>query len=138
MKPEPRGMGDDNEKMRERTPIVETDGLSSQQLMALAAIAEQSHSPAFGASLNRVKECLSAAGLNNLGANVAIKTLERKGLIAIKDESDSCNADHFVVRVIDNGWDFLEANHDTLVLEEAPPPRDQRVTPPSSDDDVSF
>lgn len=124
--------------MNARIPIAMTDGLSQHELATLLEIAEQTFAPEEKVAIRFIRDSLEKAGHRGVAVALALKMLGRKNLIETSLESDWNSHDEYpAVRVTDEGWHWLEANQDKLILKvDATTQQTARVE--SSSDDIPF
>lgn len=124
--------------MNARTPIANTDGLSPHELATLVEIAEQTFSPGEKVAIRFVRDSLEKAGHRGVAVALALKMLGRKNLVETSSETDwNGNDEYPVVRVADEGWHWLEANQDKLVL-KVDTTKQQVVPAESTSGDILF
>ena len=128
-------------QLAEETPVATSGGLSSHELAALVEIAEQTVTPGEVVATAIVRNALERAGHTGVAVALALKMLARKDLVELSTESDwNSHEDYAVVKVSDEGWNWLEANQDKLVLQREIS-QEERGTEPSSTggaDDIPF
>ena len=109
------------QQLTQKTPIVATDGLSQHELATFVEIAEQTTAPGETVAITPVRHALGNAGYAGLAVVLALKMLARKDLVELSTESGWQNhEDYAVVKISDQGWNWLEANQDKLVLRMEP------------------
>lgn len=126
------------QQLVQKTPIVATDGLSQHELATLAEIADQATEELVPTSF--IRNALGNAGYSGLAVSLALKMLARKDLVELSTESGwRDHEDYVVVKISDQGWNWLEANQDKFTL-IAEPTKERSggisLTPP--DDDIPF
>jgi hypothetical protein len=104
-------------QLTEETPVATTGGLSSHELAALVEIAEQTFTPGEVIATAFVRNALEKAGHTGVAAALALKMLARKDLVEFSTESDwNSREDYIAVKISSEGWNWLEANQDKLIL----------------------
>jgi hypothetical protein len=119
------------------TPIATTDGISALERTVFLEIANLVYSPSHSVRLDRLHEGLSEGEYRAFAINLAMKMLDRKGLIEFSTEKDFRDEDYAAVKVTDQGWQWLEANRDGLLLTHRPPEPEPHPSVPE-DDEVPF
>lgn len=122
------------------TPVAATGGLSSHELATLVEIAEQTFTPGEAVATTFLRNALERAGHTGVAIALALKMLARKDLVELATESDGNYDEYTAVKVSDEGWRWLEANQDKLVLTRAVSHQDASNTPSSGSqgDEIPF
>jgi hypothetical protein len=106
--------------MNAKTSVAPTDGLSPHELATLVEIAEQSFAPGEKVAIRFIRDSLEKAGHRGVAVALALKMLSRKNFVETSSESDwNGNEEYPVVRLTEEGWNWLEANQDKLSLMKA-------------------
>jgi hypothetical protein len=112
----------DNAALIENAPVAATGGLSQHELATLVTLADCGTSPDEYWAVHQVLIGMENAGYRGVATKLGLKMLERKGFVEFSSESDGFNDDFSVVRITEDGWGWLEANRNLLVLFEKPKP----------------
>lgn len=115
-----------------KTPIALTDGLTPHELATIIEIAEQTCSPGEILPVHSIRKNLEKAGYRGVAVTLALKMLSRKNLVETSSDADWNGNEYSAVTVTDEGWRWLEANQERLILTREPTPMDANE-PPSSD-----
>lgn len=128
-----------NIEVTQKLLIPEKSGLAEHERVTLEEIAELVDSPNERINTVRVKSECEKRRLRKFTVNLATKMLERKGLVELTAEEDQYNSYQFV-RITDEGWAWLEINHEHLLLylpyPGKPEPDEEEVKYPN--DEVPF
>jgi hypothetical protein len=125
------------ERFAKQNPVSPTNGLAPHEFATLVGIAEECDTTHTGLSLNAVKRVLGEMGYNHIAAMLAVKKLERVGFVEVIE--DSWNNEQFdVVKITNEGWEWLDSNQDKLamkILPKSTPLVDSDGPPPFPVDD---
>lgn len=99
-----------------------TGDLSAIEVAALRAIASYTQSLFDYISFSCVVSTMNDAGLDSAAASISIKILSRKRLIDISRYEDRFGNTEVSVKMLPEGWNWLEANHERIDFEKRPPP----------------
>lgn len=90
--------------------IPEGSGLTEHEKCALHQAARLVESPNEPVSVFKVREEVTSSGFTSMGANLAIKMLERKSLVELLELPEDFNRTFWAVKVTDEGWLWLQQN----------------------------
>ncbi|MGB5949958.1 MAG: hypothetical protein WBG82_11610 [Parvibaculum sp.] len=125
--------------IKTRSPLKDDGGLSPHEIMVLASIMESRSGPEEGVSHWTVQQALDRQGYNNLGLNIGIERLLRKGLITSAKEANFDSDPCTVYFVEDAGSTWLLENVDMLDLRATPKRRSKKPDFPSNlDEEIPF
>jgi len=99
-------------------PVADTEGLSQNELVALATVMQKRRSPEAGVSEHdRIKNYLTiVAGFNDLGVSLALQGIIDKGMVTTAIETSRYLGDRVVYSMTEKGVQCLMRNEDKLVL----------------------
>ncbi|MCH8827963.1 MAG: hypothetical protein IID45_00135 [Planctomycetes bacterium] len=117
------------------SPIADVEGLSQNEIITLAAIAENSDHPTEGVANHVIRQDAESAGYTRLATTLALSSLLDKQYIESAIEKDYNGFDYTVTKLCSAGMKWLMANQDKLVLKRDPPNPHSSAPP---DDDVPF
>jgi len=100
------------------SPVVETEGLSQHEMVALVTVMQNSFISMEGVSAYRIKEDMNKAGFTDIAVSLALKSLRHKDMLALKTVQDEQGYDYHVYFVSSVGEQWLLDNQDKLVLKE--------------------
>ncbi len=126
--------------LKATTPVALTDGLSPHELATLIEIAEQTNSPADPIAIYALRDALEKAGYRGVAVSLALKVLGRKSLVEtaiIVRPTYGDTEEYPGVKLTDDGWNWLDANQDKLVL-KVEAVAEKPVTTGYSGDDIPF
>lgn len=98
------------------SPIVDTEGLSQHEMVALVMVAENMESPNNFVSVYTIRQDMMKAGFTKIAITLALKSLLDKQLLELSEESDYNGNPYIVYGVTDKGMNWLFKNEDKLVL----------------------
>ncbi len=112
-------------EMERASPVPATSGLLPYEVATLVKIAETAYSPDDTVAFSTLKSSLAKEGFLGIAVSLAIKKLSRMNLLETGKEHSWNNNEEFpVVKVSEEGWEWLEGNKANLKLTDAPPPDD--------------
>lgn len=114
-----------------RTSIAESGGLTPPEFSGLAVLAAHFSRNGYAMSGHKFHVDMERAGFNDLGSALALRGLERRGLIIGKPVEDQYDP-YMGYEVTEDGMTWLEQNQATLKLTQPPMPLS------SSDTDLPF
>jgi hypothetical protein len=115
--------------------VPEASGLVDHERVTLEVAAELATSPNDKVSVFSIKKMVEECGYRQLAGTIAIKMLERKGLIEMVEDEDYNRNIFWAVVITDEGWLWLEMNNHNLDLKL--PPKTS-PTPQDHADEVPF
>ena len=104
-----------NMKVLSESLIKETEGLSLHEVIALASIMQNTNAPN-GVYQDTIFEDMDRAGSTKLASKIALKTLEKKGMIQVIENADFNDHVYFTYALLDKGENWLIDNQDKLKL----------------------
>lgn len=114
------------------SPLRETEGLSSHEVVALVSVMQNTFVTQEGVSAWQIKDDLNKAGFTDIAISLALRSLKKKALIWTDTATDR-NGDPYTVYLATNhGEEWLLTNQDKLVL------RRDRKPGAADEDDVPF
>jgi hypothetical protein len=105
------------EDITEASLLSLSEGLSQSEVLALAIIASEVELPGESVSVYITKRGAEAAGLTNLGFNLALRKLKSKDLIELKEEWEN-NSPYMTILLNDQGWDWIEENESKFTVQK--------------------
>lgn len=124
--------------MENASPQPATSGLLPYELATLVEIGDSADSPDETVSVRRVRDALYNSGLKGIAVSLAIKALERKGLVELTTEQDYNGNQFAVIRLSNEGWLWLEENKQSLELRTRRASNAASVGQEFPDNDVPF
>lgn len=108
------------------TPVVEHEGLQGHEIALLIFTAENQFTSEDYMGVHSLKDEMSKAGYTNIATGVAIRKLERKGMVETSMDTDWNNNRYLVCKVTTKGEDWILANQESLKFrkDEKQPPED--------------
>ena len=111
-------------------------GLSSPELMLIAAVASETESPEASSVLWRIKEAAERQGLTPIGFQLALQRLRTKEFVRVVDEFDAESERAYkLVSLTQEAWAWIDLNEERFVTQ-----RRKKRTPVDdfADDDIPF
>jgi hypothetical protein len=124
------------QSVAEASPLVEIQGLSQQEIVALVIIAEDTTAADDLLAAWNVSQSMERAGFTKIATRLATERLIKKQLIeAVAAESEHEQGGTYTAfRVLPKGLDWLDRNEDKLVLRKA----GRNTEPRTAEDDIPF
>jgi hypothetical protein len=120
------------------SPVVDTEGLKSNEIAILLFIAENQFTDEESVGIYRIKNQMEKAGYNDLGTAVGLRTLLRKGFVTtlMVQEHWNSNDEFSAARLTTKGEDWILDNQDKLVFrsEKTNEKINSTITPVGPDD----
>jgi DNA-binding PadR family transcriptional regulator len=120
------------------SPIVDVEGLSQHEMVALVSLAENLESPSHFVGTYQIRQDMERAGFARVATFIALTSLSRKGLVTAEEDSDQNGNTFMIYRLTLAGVDWLMKNQDKLVLREEPRTAWPNPFSGSADDDIQF
>lgn len=98
------------------TPVVQQEGLNSQEIALLLLIAQNQFTSEETISVYILREEMNKAGYTLIATGVALRLLQKKGMLETSQESDWNNNYQLVCRLTAKGEDWVLSNQDKLVF----------------------
>jgi nucleoside 2-deoxyribosyltransferase len=117
------------------SPLKETEGLSPHEIVGVVTVAENTDSPDEWIAARSVRQDMQRAGYTAIAVTLALRSLLKKGMVAVRTDQDYNGNEFVVYSVTDRGMEWLEANQDQLVLERRSPPKRASPSPFDSDEE---
>ena len=117
------------------TPVVEQEGLNSHEIALLLLTAENQFSTEDTMGVYSLKDEMGKAGYTQIATGVALRLLNRKGLIETAMESDWNNNSYLTCKLTEKGEDWVLSNQDKLIFRKD---YKQQSLSTSEDDDLPF
>lgn len=111
----------DESSIRDLAPLSTTEGLSPHEQAFLVLTAQRMDSEAETVPAAVVRQSMQRAGFNDLAVTLAFRALSKKRLIETELNSAFNEEPWNAYRVLDAGFDWLEANRDSLSLRSEGP-----------------
>ena len=102
------------------TQIAPTNGLASHEFHTLVQIAKTNTIPGSSIDSTQILTFVEGLGFTKLAASLALHMLARKGLVQIGSELGEWDVPYSVVGMTHEGWAWLNANQDQLILSSPP------------------
>jgi hypothetical protein len=102
------------------SPVVDTEGLSQHELVALVTVMQNSFISEEGVTSYKIKEDMNNAGFTDIAVSLALTSLSQKSMIKTDITTDFNGNPYRVYNVISKGSDWLFRHQDLLVLKEQP------------------
>jgi len=120
-----------------KNPVKATEGLNPHEFAALVIIFEQS---TLNGSISPHSVCndMERAGFTSTAASIALRTLEKKGLVKVSLEHDFNGNEWRVFSATDEGNDWVINNQESITLHNSTSTRSQRKVPTAPEDDLPF
>lgn len=99
------------------SPLNETEGLSTHEIVALATVMQNQFSPTDTVAAYQIKGDMNKAGFTDIAVSISLRSLSRKNMVASDMTSDFNGNEYAAYRVIEKGEDWLFKNQDKLVLQ---------------------
>jgi hypothetical protein len=87
------------------TPVIEQEGLNSHEIALLLLTAENQFTSEDYMGVHTLKDEMSKAGYTDIATGVAIRLLQRKGMVETVMDSDWNNNNYLVCKVTTTGED---------------------------------
>jgi hypothetical protein len=114
-------------------------GLSQPEMTVLAVLAGSVGVPGGLASLYSVQQDSERANLTKLGFAIGLRRLTAKHMVEATEDTDDHGYTFDALRVINAGWDWIEANESRFVLRQGAKNEDNFAQSAEiSDDDIPF
>lgn len=104
------------EKIATISPIVETEGLSQHEMVALVTIMQNRLAPDESIAAYSIKNDMNKAGFTDIAVSISLTSLLKKGMLNISEEKDYNGEPYSAYTVTSKGEDWLLTNVDKLVL----------------------
>ncbi len=104
------------EDVSDISPLTQSDGLSPHEMTALVSIAGYSALSEDPPSPWTIRQDMTQAGFNDVAVTLATRSLEKKGLVQTARVTDERGSEYSGISITEQGFDWLEANLDRLVL----------------------
>jgi hypothetical protein len=98
------------------SPIKETEGLSSHEVVGLVTVAQSTDSAQDAVWAQSIRQDMGKAGYTEIAVTLALRSLTRKGMIEYRQDSDYNGNPATAYSVTDEGMRWLEDNQHKLVL----------------------
>jgi hypothetical protein len=121
-------------RIAEDTPVTPVEGLSSVEVIVVAAIAGETDMPTKGVSVWSATRQAERAGVNKMGFNVALRRLTAKRLLSMVQLHDDDGNPYDGIAIDDTGWEWIDRNDHLFTLQKAP----KVTTAVKSGDDAAF
>jgi hypothetical protein len=108
---------DNLETLESSSPIQPKEGLSEHEISLLANIASETDAD-FGIGQWRLTQNMDVIGYTAIATQLGCRKLIRKGLVDSQVAQDSNGDDYNSYKLTSNGWDWLLANEDRLILKK--------------------
>jgi len=119
-------------KILTETPVIAQEGLNSHEIALLLLTAENQFTSEDYMSVHSLKDEMSKSGYTDIATGVAIRLLQRKGMIETLMDNDWNNNNYLACKVTTEGEDWILSNQDKLIFR-----KDQQPKRPL-DDDLPF
>ena len=120
------------------SPIINVEGLSQHEMVALVSLAENLESPSHFVGTYQIRQDMERAGFARAATFIALTSLSRKGLVIAEEDSDQNGNISMIYRLTKEGVDWLIKNQDKLVLWEEPKPPTNPYRALPEEDDIPF
>lgn len=117
-------------QIAETEQVAPSQGLSQPELYVLATVAGDVSLPTSTTSLYSVKREVERAGLTSIGFSLGLRRLISKNFIGTAELQDERGEPYEVVKLTEQGWEWIESNESLFVL--------RRVSSPEKDDEIPF
>ncbi|MCD6311681.1 MAG: hypothetical protein J7M11_04400 [Elusimicrobia bacterium] len=108
-------------KFSSSSPLIDTEGLSSHEMVALVTVMQNQFAPHDAVSVYQIKEDMNKAGFTNIATSLSLRSLSRKEFLT-PDTDSNINGEEFAIyRVTETGAEWLLKNQDKLMLEQRAP-----------------
>lgn len=105
-------------KISKASPILDTEGLSSQEVVALAVIGENIDHPQHQVPVYQIRQDIMNTGLTKIAVTIALHGLLKKEMVRVSDDRDY-NGDTFTTYgITEKGMDWLLDNQSKLTLRQ--------------------
>lgn len=108
--------------------LANVEGLTPQELITLAAIAENLDQPQGRVSSHIVRVEVESSGFRKMAAMIGLQCLLQKGFVTVEESQDDYNNGTFTAyQITDMGWQWITAHQDKFsihkpVVEQTGPP----------------
>ena len=116
------------------SPLVEVEGLSQHETVALVSLAENLESPSDSVSQYIIQQDMERIGFTRIATFLALSALLEKRFLASAEDTDFNGNLFMVYRITQQGTEWLQKNQERLVLRAEP----AKPTEQSPDDDIPF
>lgn len=99
---------------------VPTSGFTEQEVVALAAAAQNLEHPEDHVGTFQIKRDMEASGFTPLACTLALKGLLQKALLGTGRFTDFNGEDYWGYTLTKNGWDWVLANQERFALKKPP------------------
>lgn len=99
---------------------IEIEGLSSHEIIVIAAIAENLYTPDSNVIVEHLRRDVEKSGFTKVACTFGIKTLLQKGLILHDSVNDEDGNYYTVYSLTDQGWDWVLNNQDKFQIKKPP------------------
>lgn len=120
----------------DRSPLKETEGLASHEVVALVTVAENTDSEDDRVAAHVIRQDMRKAGYTDIAVTLGLRSLARKGMAQSTTDTDYNDNEYTAYSVTDRGMAWLETNQDQLVLRRGS--QQQNPMSPFEDDDLPF
>ena len=103
-------------KTLSEVPLVEREGLQGHEIALLLFTFETQFTSEDIISMYSLKDEMNKAGYTDIATGVAVRTLERKGMVETTNNIDWNNNHYLACKVTDKGEDWILSNQDKLVF----------------------
>lgn len=115
------------------------EGLSGFEIACLGVIASNSATEGEALAIFELRKEMSQIGYTNIATNIALRSLDRRGFISTKTESDFNHNTYDVVFIQNSGWEWVEKNINQFTLRKPPKQENKsRQLSQQLDDEVPF
>jgi hypothetical protein len=104
------------------TPVVDTEGLKSHEIALLILVMENQMTKEDSSSVFWVRKEMDKSGYTDIATSVAIRTLEKKGMLETFKERD-INEEYLACSLTDVGVNWILSNQDQLKFRKEVPPK---------------
>jgi hypothetical protein len=110
------------DRIAEESPIAPVHGLSSPEIMVLAAIAGDISFPGQSTTMYNAKHAAERAGITGMGFNLAIRRLLQKSFVQTKEIYDDHAQETYTgLSIAELGWNWIDTNESNFILITRPP-----------------
>jgi hypothetical protein len=115
------------EKIAEADPLVPIEGLSQTEILTLAVVAGGAYLPDNPVPVGTAKRDAEAAGITNMGFNIAVRKLTGKRFIEIRELWDEFDGENYnAIAINEAGWNWIEQNEFRFALQR--PEKSKTIT----------
>lgn len=120
--------GESLSQVSAHSPLAAVEGLSQQELITLAAIAENLDTPNDHVSAYLVRKDVEASGFTKMAAVVGLKSLIEKKLVTFETFPDPMDGDEYTAYLLtESGWQWILRNQEKF-----------QIRKPKNDEEIPF